>query len=146
VNLNVRTTPEADDHVRAIDEWWRRNRTAAPSLFLDELAAAFALIASAPNVGHPYIEDRPSEVRDGSCWRAVGTTSTTRRSSTNWSFWQCGTPAAEVDHHFGSSSRPRPVLRAIRRSGTPAQALSAASLVTEIGESALLAEPVSKWR
>jgi plasmid stabilization system protein ParE len=54
VNLNVRTTPEADDHVRAIDEWWRRNRTAAPSLFLDDLAAAFTLIASAPNVGHPY--------------------------------------------------------------------------------------------
>jgi hypothetical protein len=33
VNLYVRTTPEADDHVRAIDEWWRKHRTAAPSLF-----------------------------------------------------------------------------------------------------------------
>jgi hypothetical protein len=44
VNLNVRTTPEADDHVRAINEWWRKHRTAAPSLFLDELAAALALI------------------------------------------------------------------------------------------------------
>lgn len=60
MSLNVRTTPEADDHVRAIDEWWRKHRTAAPSLFLDELEAAFALIASAPNVGHPY---RKSPVR-----------------------------------------------------------------------------------
>jgi hypothetical protein len=41
VNLNVRTTPEADDHIRAIDEWWRKHRTAAASLFLDELQAAF---------------------------------------------------------------------------------------------------------
>jgi len=54
VNLNVRTTPEADDHVRSIDKWWREHRTTAPSLFLDELETAFALIASAPNVGHPY--------------------------------------------------------------------------------------------
>jgi plasmid stabilization system protein ParE len=54
VSLNVRTTPEADQHVRAIDEWWRSHRTAAPNLFLDELEAAFALIGSAPNVGHPY--------------------------------------------------------------------------------------------
>ena len=30
------------------------HRTAAPSLFLEELEAAFALIGSAPNVGRPY--------------------------------------------------------------------------------------------
>jgi hypothetical protein len=44
VNLDVRTTPEADSQVRAIDDWWRRYRTAAPDLFLDELEAAFTLI------------------------------------------------------------------------------------------------------
>jgi plasmid stabilization system protein ParE len=54
VSLNVRTTPEADHHVRAIDEWWRKHRTSAPNPFLEELEAAFALIGSAPNVGHPY--------------------------------------------------------------------------------------------
>jgi hypothetical protein len=54
VSLDVRTTPEADHHVRAIDEWWRTDRTAAPDQFLDELEAALALIGSAPNVGHPY--------------------------------------------------------------------------------------------
>jgi plasmid stabilization system protein ParE len=54
VNLDVRTSPEADDQVRVIDGWWRRHRTAAPTLFLDELEAAFALIGHAPNVGHSY--------------------------------------------------------------------------------------------
>lgn len=54
MNRRVRTTSEADEHVRAIDEWWREHRKAASSLFLDELDAAFALIASAPDVGRPY--------------------------------------------------------------------------------------------
>jgi plasmid stabilization system protein ParE len=54
VSLQIRTTPEADAQVRAIDEWWRRNRRAAPDLFLAELAAAFELIAHAPKVGRVY--------------------------------------------------------------------------------------------
>ena len=54
MNLNVRTTPEADHHVRAIDEWWRKHRRAASNLFLDELEAGLALIGSALNVGHLY--------------------------------------------------------------------------------------------
>ena len=54
MSLDVQTTPDADKQVRATDDWWRRHRTAAPDLFLDELEAAFALIGSAPNVGHPY--------------------------------------------------------------------------------------------
>jgi plasmid stabilization system protein ParE len=54
VNRVVRTTPEADSQVLVVDEWWRRNRTAAPDLFLDELDAAFSLIGDAPYVGHPY--------------------------------------------------------------------------------------------
>ena len=50
----VRTTPEADDQIRAIDDWWRRHRTAAPEMFLDELAGAFELLSRAPLIGHPY--------------------------------------------------------------------------------------------
>jgi len=50
----VRTTPEANNQALVIDEWWRRNRTAAPDLFLDELETAFRLIGDAPYVGHPY--------------------------------------------------------------------------------------------
>jgi plasmid stabilization system protein ParE len=54
VNLDVRTTPEADDQVRVIDNWWQRHRIAAPTLFLDELEAAFSLIGHAPDVGRSY--------------------------------------------------------------------------------------------
>ncbi len=54
MNLTVRTTREADRQVRTIDDWWQRNRSAAPDLFLDELASAFTLIGHAPQAGHPY--------------------------------------------------------------------------------------------
>ena len=58
--LPVRTTPEADGQIRTIDNWWRRNRLAAPDMCVDELAASFELIGLAPLVGHPY---RKSPVR-----------------------------------------------------------------------------------
>jgi plasmid stabilization system protein ParE len=54
VSLPVRTTPEADAQIAAIDEWWRLNRLAAPDLFLDELAASFDLIGQAPLIGRSY--------------------------------------------------------------------------------------------
>jgi plasmid stabilization system protein ParE len=54
VNLPVVTTPEADAQIRAIDVWWRENRTATPDLFLDELANVFDLIAEAPHLGRLY--------------------------------------------------------------------------------------------
>ena len=54
MNLPVATTPDADAQIRAIDEWWRTNRLLSPDLFLDELSAAFELVASAPLIGHPY--------------------------------------------------------------------------------------------
>jgi hypothetical protein len=41
VSLPVRTTPESDAQIREIDDWWLRNRPTSPSLFTDELAAAF---------------------------------------------------------------------------------------------------------
>ena len=57
--MRVRTTPEADGHIRAIDEWWTVNRAAAPDLFASELADCFALIGAAPEIGrewrHPTI-------------------------------------------------------------------------------------------
>lgn len=54
MNLDVQTTPEADDQVRVIDSWWRTHRAAAPDLFLDELESAFTLLGQAPDIGHPY--------------------------------------------------------------------------------------------
>lgn len=43
--------PDADEQIREIDEWWRENRTAAPDLFVEELAAAISLLEMWPLVG-----------------------------------------------------------------------------------------------
>lgn len=53
MSLQVRTTPEADAQIGAIDDWWRRNRLAAPDLF-DELAASFDVIGHTPQIGRLY--------------------------------------------------------------------------------------------
>jgi len=54
VSLQVQTTPEADAQIGAIDNWWRRNRLAAPDLCLDELAASFDVIGHTPQIGRLY--------------------------------------------------------------------------------------------
>jgi plasmid stabilization system protein ParE len=54
VTLPVRTTPEAEAQIRDIDAWWRENRRVAPDLFLEELSAAFGMIADAPQIGRLY--------------------------------------------------------------------------------------------
>lgn len=46
--------PEVEEQIRAIDTWWRENRPAAPSLFVEELAVCFELLKSAPDVGRRY--------------------------------------------------------------------------------------------
>lgn len=61
MTLPVRTTPEAESQVRVIDSWWRKNRSASPDLFTDELAAAFDLLGHAPYIGRRY---RQSPVPD----------------------------------------------------------------------------------
>jgi plasmid stabilization system protein ParE len=54
VNLPVRTTPDADAQIREIDDWWRKNRSAVPDLFLHELTAAFDIISHTPHIGRLY--------------------------------------------------------------------------------------------
>ena len=54
MSLPVRTTPEADAQILAVDAWWRSNRSAAPNLFREELTAAFETISHAPQIGRPY--------------------------------------------------------------------------------------------
>lgn len=49
--MQVIIVPAAEQQVCAIDAWWRENRPAAPMLFVEELAAAIDLIASAPRIG-----------------------------------------------------------------------------------------------
>ncbi|MFT4843305.1 MAG: plasmid stabilization system protein ParE [Planctomycetota bacterium] len=49
--MNLLVTPEAERHIDTIDLWWRENRTAAPELFEQELAAALDLIETWPGIG-----------------------------------------------------------------------------------------------
>ena len=59
MSLPVKTTPQADAQILAIDDWWRENRPTSPDLFLDELINAFDIVARAPQIGRLY---RPSPV------------------------------------------------------------------------------------
>ena len=57
------TTPEAEGQIRAIDAWWRENRTASPNLFSEELASIFELLASTPYIGRTYRHATVKDVR-----------------------------------------------------------------------------------
>ena len=63
MTFKVVTTPEADDKIRTIDSCWRENRTAAPNLFSEELAAALDLLEGIPNVGRSYGHPTVKNVR-----------------------------------------------------------------------------------
>lgn len=52
--LHVWPTPEAEAHIMQIGDWWRINRTAAPTLFRDELARVINVLAENPFLGVPY--------------------------------------------------------------------------------------------
>ncbi len=54
MSLPVITTPEADAQIRAIGDWWRTNRPAAPDLFAEELAHCFVVLAESPEIGKRY--------------------------------------------------------------------------------------------
>lgn len=43
----------AEQQLRVIDAWWRRNRLAAPDLFAEEFAAGVEMLATYPGVGAP---------------------------------------------------------------------------------------------
>ncbi|HEX5054734.1 MAG TPA: type II toxin-antitoxin system RelE/ParE family toxin [Planctomycetota bacterium] len=49
--MEVIVVPTAEAQIREVDSWWREHRTAAPELFVQELAAALALIGSRPRIG-----------------------------------------------------------------------------------------------
>lgn len=61
MNVQLIVAPQAEAQVRSIDEWWRSNRPAAPDLFAQELASAFATLSAMPLIGHPV---EHVEVRD----------------------------------------------------------------------------------
>ena len=63
MTVRIVLTPEAEEHVRTVNAWWRRERSAAPDLFSEELAAAFALFRGAPQAGRRYSHPTVPEIR-----------------------------------------------------------------------------------
>jgi plasmid stabilization system protein ParE len=59
-----------EDEIKRIDVWWRRHRLAAPDLFVEELAAALELLASAPHAGRKY-DHHSHEVFVLALWSAL---------------------------------------------------------------------------
>lgn len=41
----------AEEQLREIDAWWKRNRPAAPTLVMDELTRCASLLESSPDLG-----------------------------------------------------------------------------------------------
>lgn len=52
--MNVELSDEAHAQVQEIDEWWRENRLASPTLFTDELAEALTMLEQTPTLGTGY--------------------------------------------------------------------------------------------
>ncbi|WP_428265045.1 type II toxin-antitoxin system RelE/ParE family toxin [Haliangium sp.] len=63
MTVSVRTTARADRHIAAASDWWHEHRPRAPSLFDDELADAFALLAELPGAGRQYPHPEIAELR-----------------------------------------------------------------------------------
>ena len=61
--MQIRTTPRANTQINQIDEWWLQNRTAAPSLFLDEFHDCIALLRQSPRAGTEYWHYKVQGVR-----------------------------------------------------------------------------------
>lgn len=54
--MKVRISAPAKKQSRAISQWWRKNRPAAPKLFAEEMAQARRLLARNPELGTPYVQ------------------------------------------------------------------------------------------
>ncbi len=61
--MKIRISARARRNIETIQRWWAVNRPAAPSLFLDELAAAETLLRTSPRVGRVYAVHRVGIVR-----------------------------------------------------------------------------------
>lgn len=59
----LEVAPRAEAQIRAISEWWRANRQAAPDLFVQELATALDTLVGTPGGGAKYSERRGVEIR-----------------------------------------------------------------------------------
>jgi plasmid stabilization system protein ParE len=53
-SLKIEFSPDALEQIRAIHDWWRTHRAAAPELLREELAATLEMIRSSPKVAKVY--------------------------------------------------------------------------------------------
>ena len=61
--LPIRLSPAAAEQIAVISDWWRDNRPAAASFFLDELERAFDLIRRQPNIGQIVTGAKSDRIR-----------------------------------------------------------------------------------
>jgi plasmid stabilization system protein ParE len=59
----VTLVDDAEEQLTEINAWWRANRPAAPTLFLDEFEKALDLLAAAPDIGPRFHRARVPGVR-----------------------------------------------------------------------------------
>jgi plasmid stabilization system protein ParE len=52
--VKVELSAEASAQVEKIDAWWRKNRLAAPEMFILELGNALTTLEETPTLGTPY--------------------------------------------------------------------------------------------
>jgi plasmid stabilization system protein ParE len=63
VTVSLFVPEEVEEQIRVIDSWWRENRSAAPDLFIEELASGFSLLKSNPQIGRRYPHPMVRNVR-----------------------------------------------------------------------------------
>jgi plasmid stabilization system protein ParE len=63
LKVRIRIAPRAGRQIRAAMKWWLVNRTAAPTMLVDELEAAYALISDLPLAGEAVFHSRIAGLR-----------------------------------------------------------------------------------
>jgi plasmid stabilization system protein ParE len=61
--LGVALQRRAEREIEEIDAWWRKNRPAAPDLFVVELEGMLEVVALMPSLGAPAKSERARDVR-----------------------------------------------------------------------------------
>lgn len=63
MTLRLRITARAAAEIERADEWWRRNRLAAPAAIREDLRAAFVLLVVQPGIGQKVQNARVAGTR-----------------------------------------------------------------------------------
>ncbi len=61
--MRIRVNKRADAHIERAAIWWEQNRPLSPGALDEELAEAFSLLSSQPDIGAPAFNARTKGVR-----------------------------------------------------------------------------------